>query len=433
VLEGEANMHELVSQRPEVLRVLRETIRLLEKDQASTRRAGMARLAVRSSVRWPDQRDRMVGKLQRAYQWAESDTALRAERATRTGIPEETWYMPRNRAIALLQTAMDEHQEQRLARAKKARAAPERIARLGEQFDTSDPGWVSVALERIKALFTRDARFIKHKSPTDFRFPLAPQARIALLADWGTGTPHARAVADQIRARNPDHVMHLGDVYYSGTPEEIQKRFLAFWPAPQAPGRSWALNSNHEMYSGGHGYFKKTLKTFKQPASYFNLRNQHWRIIGLDTGYVDHSLNREQVEWLAAQLKESAAKTILLSHHQLFSAYEAQGEKLEEWCEPFLQAGQIYGWFWGHEHKCVLYGPYKGLKGRCIGHGGIPFGIPSQQPPNPEVPVEWVDRRPRPDNPNRGLHGFALLTLDGPNLHVEYVGEDGTVGHAEDL
>ena len=75
---------------------------------------------------------------------------------------------------------------------------------------------------------------------------------------------------------------HLGDVYYAGTEDEVNERFSDDWPK-NVSEHSWALNSNHEMYSGGYGYFKITLKKFGQPASYFCLRNSNWQIIGLDT------------------------------------------------------------------------------------------------------------------------------------------------------
>ena len=53
-----------------------------------------------------------------------------------------------------------------------------------------------------------------------------------------------------------------------------------------ARARYWALNANHDMYCGGYGYFGHLLPAIGQPASYFSLGNDFWRLIGLDTGYV---------------------------------------------------------------------------------------------------------------------------------------------------
>ena len=42
---------------------------------------------------------------------------------------------------------------------------------------------------------------------------------MALIADWGTGTPEAKALLERVAAHKPDVLIHLGDVYYSGTDE----------------------------------------------------------------------------------------------------------------------------------------------------------------------------------------------------------------------
>lgn len=467
-------MHEITGRREIVLRLLKETIHHLGEDRPKTRKAGVRALGLAAESKWPVQRDEIVESLQRAYERAQERKAFhRALAAVPAATPEEAWYAPRDRTIALFQSAMDEYLEEKAAKAKRAAkkgkpkagkpamAAREPVAAaedieaffrqhydeagakaataamavfLGEQFSELDPGWVEVVIEKIKLRFKGKAKFIAHKSPTDFRFPLAEKARIALVGDWGGGNDAAKAVAEQIKARQPNHVIHLGDVYYAGTEKEVKDRFLTywkFWTTPAVRGRSFALNSNHEMYSGGYAYFNVTLPEFQQPASYFSLGNQNVRFIGLDTGYVDHDLNKEQVDWLEAQLKEGPAKTILLSHHQLFSAFEEAGERLEARLKPFLDAKKIYAWFWGHEHLCIVYDLYKGIRGRCVGNGCFPYALPPEPPPRADVPVRWVDRRREPDQ--QGMHSFALLTIDGPTIHVQYIDEDGTISFEEEL
>src|SRR5207253_1416416 len=115
--------------------------------------------------------------------------------------------------------------------------------------------------------------------PASIEFPLDEKCTIAIVGDWGGGNEAAQAVAKQIALLKPKYVIHLGDVYYAGTEKEVRDRFLRYWPTPAGPGLSFALNSNHEMYSGGYAYFDLTLHTFKQPASYFTLSNKHWRFI----------------------------------------------------------------------------------------------------------------------------------------------------------
>ena len=116
--------------------------------------------------------------------------------------------------------------------------------------------------------------------------PFPEQGRIALLGDWGTGLYGAPKIAKAIR-NDPDPfalLMHLGDVYYSGTRRRSSS-------ASSTSGRSRtgainrALNSNHEMYSGGDAYFDETLPKFGQEASYFAFQNKHWTLVGLDVAY----------------------------------------------------------------------------------------------------------------------------------------------------
>jgi hypothetical protein len=239
-------------------------------------------------------------------------------------------------------------------------------------------------------------------------------------------------VARQIEKKKPHHIIHLGGVYYSGDERETRKRLLESWPKPDSPHRSWALNSNREMYSGGHGYFKIALPQFSQPASYFNLGNDHWRFIGLDTGYVDHSLNMEQAGWLAGQV-EDAARYVFLTHHPYYSAFEDQPDTLRRWVDGILSTGAVKAWFWGSEHRLVVYERANGVKGRCIGHGAIPYLVPPERGEREEFPIEFIHTRSRPGRPEHGVHGFALLTLDRKDLHVDYVDQDGKTAYEEDL
>lgn len=405
-----------------ILHRLSQTIQVLQQDKPEVRRSGMSAFRLRNASAWQHTRDEAVETLQEALEWARSQQFER-----------EPWFVPRHETLAIFQSAMDEYLERKLAGARKRSITKGAETRLLDQFDPSDPRWISVLWEKLKASLTGKAKFVKHRSVTDFRFPMKIPVKIALVSDWGTATEAAQQVAKRIGLLKPDHVIHLGDVYYSGTKPEIKQRFLRDWPAGSS--HSWALNSNHEMYSGGHGYFEETLKAFQQPASYFNLQSKDWQIIGLDTGYVDHNLNKEQVEWLSAQLKNRSTKTILLCHHQLFSAYQTQGDRLEEWPEikAALTAGKILAWFWGHEHKCVVYESYKNTKGRCIGHGGLPYAVPFGNPVHPEVPIKWIETRSRPQSPTHGIQGFALLTIDGSGATVDYIDQLGSVSYSEKL
>lgn len=250
---------------------------------------------------------------------------------------------------------------------------------------------------------------------------------VGMAADWGTGLYGAPRIAEAMRSmaatRKFDLLMHLGDVYYAGTEAEVRERFLGVWPT-DAGTLNRALNGNHEMYSGGFGYFQLILPAFKQSSSYFAVQNEHWVLVGLDTAYVDHDMDTTQVAWLNLILKQAELpkrKVVLFSHQQPFSRLDSQGPKLQKALRHVLEEKIVTAWYWGHEHQCVLYDPHPqwGLLGRCLGHGGIPEARKPEvmaAPADPKYPggVDCVWRRlaATADSP-------ACLVLDGPNMDMK--------------
>ena len=292
--------------------------------------------------------------------------------------------------------------------------------------------------------------------------------RIALCGDWGTGTDEAYDVGQRILDTSPHYTIHLGDVYYVGDEAEVRQNFLGepnpdnnylpcCWPC--GANGAFALLGNHEMYARGEAYFDEMLPALGlknngvQKASFFCLENEFWRIIGLDTGYnsvgwplleilfpADCALPPKLLDWLKNEIKldqEDGRGIILLSHHQYYSKYDRCYPK------PALQLSQFITrpvlWFWGHEHRLVIYeefGISNGLKayGRCIGHGGMPIEYPLPRPQLEDCPIEFMDDRLyfNDENLRLGLNGFARLTLRGKALGVEYVDLLGDVVFRED-
>jgi hypothetical protein len=319
--------------------------------------------------------------------------------------------------------------------------------RVFDKFSTTDPRWVS-------SLFAEGIRRFKgkHAFPEKPAEPLTigNQARLVLVGDWGSGIPRARKVADQMRkildeglaANREQHAVHLGDVYYSGWEYEYRDRFLAFWPVkPDEAARipSWNLNGNHDMYSGGHAFFDYALKdprfARQQGSSRFSLRNDHWTILGLDTAWDEHDLHGDQDKWAQGMLESAPGKGMLLSHHQIFSAYETGKNKLIEKIRPVLKTGRVRSWFWGHEHRCVLYDPTENVEyARCVGHGGVPVYMTHKEGDPYPPPASWEFR----DFIRSGLEcwalfGFAVLDFDGPKVTVRYIDENGKENRREEL
>jgi predicted phosphodiesterase len=459
-------MHHVTGDRQIVEQLLRDTVNALERARRAggkTKRAGVASVSKKRATTVKTPTDVWREALRRMEQGAGERKGARAagiggRREAAVGRAMNTPFAPRDQMIALFQSAMDEYLDQKApksasakprangahaagtGRAKVETATVEvfyndkvgprrrsaRSTNVLAKFGKLDPGWAKFVVEKAKLLFKGKRPFIAHTSPTDFRFSMADRTTVAIVGDWGGGNEAAQAVARQMSRVKPDHVIHLGDVYYAGTPDEVKERFLKYWPTPSAPGRSFALNSNHEMYSGGYGYFDQTLKKFKQPASYFSLANAQWRFIGLDTGYDEHDLHAPQAGWLAKQL-DASQKTILLSHHQLFSAYEdTDTSKLRAKVGPYLN--RVYGWIWGHEHLAVVYDQHDGINAICLGNGCFPYGLPTSAP---TVSVKWLDDHRSDDADYPGGHTFALFKIDGVRIDIDFIDESGTVLHTE--
>jgi hypothetical protein len=338
--------------------------------------------------------------------------------------------------VALLQTYVAEQTDE-----KKLTAAP--AGALEAQFDEHDLiGWAG-------SFFTWWRRIKPHAWLTAEPGPdsLENTFRLTLFGDWGTGLYGAPVCAKSIAnaSDRADLILHLGDTYYSGTEKEVKNRMLAPWPV--VPGaRNRTCNGNHEMYTGGHGYFKHALTKFDQAASYFAYQNDHWLLAGLDTAYSDHDLHGDQVAWLEDLVsKAGERKLILFSHHQPFSLLESQGPKLVKKLTKLLASRRIYAWYWGHEHHCVLYKPHPlwGLRGRCVGHGGFPyfrekqFGDPPDHPTwrrldsKNLVPGALVldGRNPyiEKHEDEYGPHGYMTIEFDGPQAFEQIHDADGTV------
>ena len=328
--------------------------------------------------------------------------------------------------------------------AERARALHDRLS-----FSQCDPRWSETLVAYAGTLGLggqpRPVPYIRHQSAGDFVVQAPAIAmRIALISDWGTGTREACKVAALLAAQRPDAVIHLGDIYFSGTAAECERHFLAPLRAVLPDARLFTLCGNHDVYSGGAGYYG-LLRQIGQPASYFCFRSpdDSWQVLGADTGLHDRNpfgehasltrLDEQEEAWHSDKLYRFPGRTILLSHHQPFSAFAQIGPQAERSpVNPWLmashgrlsQAGRIDAWFWGHEHRLKLYAPYRGVAaGRNIGYGAIPVeAVPGPETPLPgladpppvltEVPLDLVE--------GAYTHGFVLLDMRASLVEASY-------------
>ena len=362
-------------------------------------------------------------------------------------------YLPRSLVLSLFQAHREQHAEAWTA------TGPAFVE--GRTAAGFDYHWVTEFLTELTTHLVRRVFFsIPLSGPATV--PLAPDARLVLVGDWGTGEGVALRVADQMR-REIDaaggrevHVVHLGDVYYAGTRWEARNRFLDHWPVRSDEVdrvRSWCINGNHDMYAAGEGLFDVILgdgrfrlqRTARGArTSEFHLRNEHWDIAGIDTAWRFHPrdiggeighVQLRQRRWLTARLAGPSRRRMLMSHHPPFTqkcgAVVDSGNLLAATATLRAQR-DLDAWFWGHEHKLVAYAPRSGVRyGVCMGHGAVlqaPAAVPSA-PGATEFAATFRDG----DGDEWRMPGFAVVDLDGLSATVRYLDMNGEQWRSPDV
>ena len=168
----------------------------------------------------------------------------------------------------------------------------------------------------------------------------------------------------QVASLKPEVLFHLGDVYYAGTQQEEQSHFLDV--CCQVFGNDvplFSLWGNHDMYSGGAGYYRLP-DHIGQQSSYFRLRNANWQFLAMDTGHNDNNPatvagNRtslmkvngwSEADWHLARINEpEGRRTVLLWHHQLFRPFGSvkdrkSGGPVPQRIRSARKLGESYFW-----------------------------------------------------------------------------------------
>jgi hypothetical protein len=330
------------------------------------------------------------------------------------------------------------------------------------RYGTCDPLWtIALAIYLAWKASLGPVPYVRYENLNNFVIPLLdkPDLVIGLIADWGTGLDDAEFLLSEVMKKSPDVLIHLGDVYYAGTADENRGNFLNLINAAAPNIPVYTMSGNHDMYSGGAPYYwllaqlnvKPALQSYQQDASYFCLRSANWQILAMDTGLHDCDpftvtsnttfLDPQEAAWHIDKLTNAGGRqTILLSHHQLFTAFGdgigqgaagkplAYNPELYSVFGPYLN--NIALWLWGHEHNFEFFNPYLGLnKGRCIGASAIPC-LKNQNPygliQNPDLqgqaalPTLGSTMLPLSVNPaGVYFHNYAILTLRSPQSQIK--------------
>jgi 3',5'-cyclic AMP phosphodiesterase CpdA len=338
-------------------------------------------------------------------------------------------------------------------------------------------GWAQCMLHYIEYYIAAHSsppyRYWDENKPQDISFgtiawTLPNTSKVLVLGDWGTHMSDNVALLRQaLKTLEIDAIVHLGDVYYSGTVSECEDNVLtvlddifAELGIERVP--FFTVPGNHDYYSGGAGFFNlidrvnsELPTSCQQKASYFCLRtaDNNWQFLGMDTGLndrnpVDHmapSLEKSEVTWHLDKLEHFTGTTVLMSHHQLFSANSKitdhgqrpyLNESLNAVFKPYYDK-HIAAWFWGHEHNLVIFkddqkfGDTVGLKkGRLVGCSAYEETVaesPYEKDPDCEV-VEYVANLPELGisdsatalQKNFYNHAFTVLEIAPAKIVAKY-------------
>jgi predicted phosphodiesterase len=193
----------------------------------------------------------------------------------------------------------------------------------------------------------------------------APEVRVAVVGDTGTGDSAQQATAEQILAERGDHpydaLLLLGDlIYEEGDAELTHERVIEpYLPLTSAGTRLLPVLGNHDYLSGEQ---QQILDALGRTDSWYVDELGPLRVVVLDSNRVD---DPDQTRWLRAVLSEPQppqAWTIVAMHHPPYSAGQHGSDlAVQEAWVPLFTKFDVSLAFAGHDHDYQRSRPLDGV------------------------------------------------------------------------
>ncbi len=173
--------------------------------------------------------------------------------------------------------------------------------------------------------------------------------------------------ARQFQQGRPDHVVELGDFIDAADSVDVEKGYLQRINKDFSalPGKKHYVLGNHCVYTLTKEEFldgvgqKKSYYSFDAGGFHFVVLDACFRSDGQPYGrknfeWTDPNIPKEQVEWLAADLKAISGKAIVFVHQRL-DVSNSYGVKNAPQVRKVLEdSGKVLAVFQGHSHENEL-------------------------------------------------------------------------------
>ena len=222
------------------------------------------------------------------------------------------------------------------------------------------------------------------------------------VGDGGVDNEPSRKVVEMIAKDDPAHVIYLGDVYETGTPEEFETFGDVWRPLVK---RTWPTPGNHEWPSHETGYDK-----FWRDQPYTYTRSAAgWKLISANSQTPDSAA---QLRWLREQVAGGGTCRIAFWHRPRWNAGEHRDEEgavAEMWAAVKGRAAILLS---GHDHNLQRFKPVAGTTQLISGAGG-----------KSHYPVDATDSRLAYSNDT--ADGALRIVLSPGRARLTFVSTDG--------
>lgn len=219
--------------------------------------------------------------------------------------------------------------------------------------------WWSSAKTSVAAVFSNPSATQEASPFSAYEPPGAPSDTftVAAVGDGAAGRGASTTVVNRIAAWDPDVFLYLGDVYARGTFTEFRNWY--------GDGSTWysRFRAITDPVPGNHEYVADPTAAgyrdyWGSPPHHYAYDVGAWHLIALDSTeeYAQVVPGSAQYAWLAQDLHDAPACTLVYFHHPVYSAGAAPAPRLASLWDLLAREG-VDLVLSGHEHRYERWKP----------------------------------------------------------------------------